>query len=584
MSLLRLKNISLHFGEKPLLDNISLTVHAKDRIAVLGRNGVGKSSLFKLLQGHISADQGQIERMPHLRIAELPQTVPRHLTGCLFDFVAKNLPEDNQLYLVEKVISQVGLDPNAELNALSGGQIRRALLATALVNDPDILLLDEPTNHLDLDSIQWLENFINKSNKTIIFVTHDRVFLQKIATRIVEIDRGKIIDWSGDYEHFLLHKEQLLVAEDALNAQFDKKLAQEEVWIRQGIQARRTRNEGRVRALEQMRREGQARRARQGQLRLEQQDRSVSGKQVLIAENISLLINDKTIIHNFSTLIERGDKVGIIGPNGCGKTTLINALLGKIPLTQGQVKHGTQLKIAYFDQHRSILDPASIVQDNIAGGHHSVTINGVNKHVIGYLQDFLFTPEKARSKVSMLSGGECNRLLLAKLFAEPSNVLVLDEPTNDLDIESLQLLEEYLANYQGTVLLVSHDRALLNNVVTSTLVFEGQGVIKDYVGGYEDWLRQTSANKVPLVTKKPNPEIKPIKEKALSYKEKQELSQLPDQISALEKKIEVAQQLLADPAFYQQAKNLQIEKQNEISALHTELETKFARWEVLLDK
>ena len=582
---LRAQKISLQWGEHPLFNQLDFQVNHRDRVAIIGRNGAGKSTLLKMIQGDLGPDSGQLEQQPGLTIATLAQSVPQNLSGTVHDFVseAHNSEYDWESHQVDKAITQLNLNPDWQMTDLSGGQVRRCLLAAALVNDPDILLLDEPTNHLDIESIEWLEKFLINSHKTIVFITHDRSFMQRVATRIFELDIGQIICWDKDYNSFIDHKQQQLSAEAEAQHQFDKKLAQEEQWIRQGIKARRTRNEGRVRALKKMRDERQQRRQRQGQLSIEQQKMEYAGKLVLKANKISIHYNNEPLITDFSTLILRGDKIGILGPNGCGKSTLLNALLDQIKPNSGTIDRGTQLQIAYFDQHRTQLDPELSVIDNISGGRDKITINGKEKHIISYCQDFLFTPQTARSLVKTLSGGEQNRVLLAKILSQPSNMLILDEPTNDLDMETLELLEEFLLNYQGTLLLVSHDRSLLNQVVTSTIVFEDD-TINEYIGGYDDYLRQSKHNQNintdSTSSTKPKKAAKTEGRKR-SYKEQRELDQLPGKIEALEKKINELQQQLADPDIYKTqadtAHSLQIElKQNE-----EQLNTAYQRWQDL---
>ncbi|NOY63285.1 MAG: ATP-binding cassette domain-containing protein, partial [Gammaproteobacteria bacterium] len=532
MSLITLRDVSVSFGGPHLLNKANLQIEPNERVCLIGRNGEGKSTLLKVIMGEVETDEGQIESGDALRITALEQQVPHNIKGSVFDVVAQALGEQGELLKayhhllhdlsenadekllnqleriqqqlddtgawqleqrVEKVLSRLDLDPELEFSALSGGLKRRVLLARALLPEPDLLLLDEPTNHLDIDSIRWLEEFLCQFRGALLFITHDRTLLRRLATRIVELDRGIITSWPGDYDNYLRRKSEALEAEAKQNALFDKKLAQEEVWIRQGIKARRTRNEGRVRALKQLRVERQARRQQQGQARLRIQDHKASGKIVIEVDNASFSYGSTPCIRNFSTIIQRGDKIGIIGPNGCGKSTLIRLLLGELEAQQGSIKRGTRLEVAYFDQLRSHLDDEKTVADNVADGADKVIVNGHERHIISYLQDFLFPPQRARSPVSALSGGEKNRLLLAQLFAKPANFLVMDEPTNDLDVDTLELLEELLMEFKGTVLLVSHDRAFLNNIATSTLAFEGNGTFNDYVGGYDDWLRQRPA-------------------------------------------------------------------------------------------
>ena len=579
MSLIRFHKVSLTLTEFPLFDAASLSIEKRSRLAIIGRNGVGKSTLLKLISGELLPDDGTIEREP-LRIAQLQQDVPRNLIGTVYDLVATgrgDREEDWQAHaVISSTIDALHIDADAEASSLSGGQIRRCLLAKALVSEPDILLLDEPTNHLDVESIEWLERYLCGSRTTTLFITHDRAFLQNIATDILEIDRGKVIHWHGDFAGFQTHKEQQLAAEETENALFDKRLAQEEVWIRQGIKARRTRNEGRVRALKKMRNERAQRRSQTGKLNLSQQNLSKSGKQVLFAEHLSINMGDKELINDFSCVVQRSDKIGIVGPNGCGKSTLIRCLLGELAPTSGQVEQGTQLEVAYFDQHRSQLNPKATLIETVSGGSDTVTIGGKSKHVIGYLQDFLFTPGQARGFVQGLSGGESNRLLLAKLFATPANLLILDEPTNDLDLESLELLEEYLTDYPGTVLLISHDRSLLNNVVTSTWVFDNKKII-EYVGGYDETLIKLQ---VKTETAKEEKKITP----GLSYEERKELGRLPQKIEKLEAKIANFHEIMGESRFYEQDQTKQDKTKGELDTAEKQLAVTYKRWEELLEK
>ena len=531
MPLVTLQDIYLSYGQPPLIDHINLVIERGERVCLIGRNGAGKSTLLKILTGQITADDGVLKRASGVKISQLEQSVPEDAQGSVFDVITQGLGAEGELakryhhlilelgtnpsdqtmrdleecqseldrvngwdinQRVESIITKMDLDADVDISSLSGGYKRRVLLARALVCDPDLLLLDEPTNHLDIDAIQWVEQFLLKWEGSLLFISHDRRFMNNLATRFIEIDRGQLAEFNCNYATYLQRKEEILEVEDRQNALFDKRLSQEEVWIRQGIKARRTRNEGRVRALESMRREYADRRKRQGTARMDIQQAERSGKIVAEAQNISFAFagDQQPVVRDFSTLIQRGDKVGFIGRNGVGKTTLIKLLLSELVPQQGSIKTGTNLNVAYFDQYRSALDEEKSVQDNVSGGRDMLEIGGKPKHVISYLQDFLFAPERCRQPVKALSGGERNRLLLAKLFTQPSNVLVLDEPTNDLDIDTLDLLEELLIDYKGTIILVSHDRAFLNNVVTSTLVFEGNGSINQYIGGYDDWLRQ----------------------------------------------------------------------------------------------
>ena len=529
MALIWINDVSVSFGGPLLLDGATLRIEEGNRIGLVGRNGSGKSTLMKMLNGEIPADKGEISKSAAIRVALLPQDVPDDLPGTVYDIVASGgqehlellrryhdltmqlaLSGDRELMKkleqvqhqletsgawhfhqrVETVITRTGLDAGAEFRLLSAGLKRRVFLAKALANDPDLLLLDEPTNHLDINAILWLEEFLLKFDKTIMFVTHDRAFLQRMATRIVEIDRGRLLSFDCDYGTYLERRQAMLDSEEKTWHDFDKKLAKEEVWVRQGIKARRTRNEGRVRALLQLRRERDLRREQTGKARIAIQEAERSGRLIVDAKHIGFAFGKHMIIEDFSTTIIRGDKVGIIGPNGSGKTTLLKILLGELTPQQGRLRLGAGLKIAYFDQLRAQLDEDRTLKDNVADGNDTVFVDGAPRHVIGYLQDFLFPPEQILAPVRSLSGGERNRLLLAKLFSVPSNVLVLDEPTNDLDTETLELLEERLLDYGGTILLVSHDRAFLNNVVTSTIVFKDAGRLEEYVGGYDDWLKQ----------------------------------------------------------------------------------------------
>ncbi|PLY00548.1 MAG: ABC transporter ATP-binding protein, partial [Desulfuromonas sp.] len=505
MALISLRNIELAFGGPPLFENVSMQIDRGDRICLLGRNGTGKSTLLKLIDGMLLPDAGAIDRQQGLRVALLSQEIPQKIQGTSYDVVASGLPEsgDSSPQIVDQVLSRLKLDPEIPAANLSGGVLRRLLLARALATEPDILLLDEPTNHLDIESINWLEEFLLRSGITLVFVTHDRAFLRRLATRIVEIDRGRLFDFSCDYETFLQRKEELLHAEAVDWQRFDKKLGEEETWIRQGIKARRTRNEGRVRALKKMREERRQRRERLGTSKLNLLESDKSGRLVADIDNISFAYDEKIIIDNFSTTIMRGDRIGIIGPNGAGKSTLLKLLLGELDPESGTIKLGTNLQAIYFDQLREQLDPDKTVQQNLAGDQDTVMVGDQQKHVIGYLQDFLFTPDRARTPVRILSGGEKNRLLLARLFTRPANLLILDEPTNDLDLETLDLLEEMLADFNGTLFLVSHDRSFLNQIVTSTIAFEGDGRVCEYVGGYDDWLRQRPPAPNEKVREKP---------------------------------------------------------------------------------
>jgi ATP-binding cassette subfamily F protein uup len=625
MGLIWINEVSVSFGGPPLLDGATLQIEAGERIGLLGRNGSGKSTLMKLLMGEIKPDSGEIIRSGEVRIAMLPQDVPDDLPGTIYDVVASGgrehldlLREYHDLTLqmsrsgddgllkklervqhqletsgawhyhqrVETVLARTDLDENAEFRFLSAGMKRRVFLAKALVNEPDLLLLDEPTNHLDINAILWLEDFLLKFEKTLMLVTHDRAFLQRLATRIVEIDRGRLMSFPCDYGTYIERRQALLEAQEKQWQEFDRKLAREETWIRQGIKARRTRNEGRVRVLVKMRQERAHRQEQTGNVRLTIQEAERSGKLVVEAQKIHFAFGDNKIVEGFSTAIMRGDRVGIIGPNGSGKTTLLKILLGELQPQQGRLRMGAGIRVAYFDQLRAQLDENRTLKDNLADGNDMIVVGGASKHVMGYLQDFLFPPDRILSPVSSLSGGERNRLLLAKLFILPSNVLVLDEPTNDLDTETLELLEDRLLEYGGTILMVSHDRAFLNNVVTSTIVFEGKGRLQEYVGGYDDWLRQRTELHEPSKTapaEQKQKKDKPPKEKRkLSYKETRELGELPLIIEALEQEKERLLETLNSPAFYASRDAGEINKANDrLKALEEELDGAYGRWDEL---
>ncbi len=598
MALVTIRELSIGFHGPLLLEKISCQIQRGQRVGLLGRNGAGKSTLLRILCGQVEPDDGEVVLAVGTRASLLRQDMPRGVRGRVCELVAGGLPavEENaespwrDEQRVERVLSRMQLDGEAPFEVLSSGMKRRVLLARALVAEPDLLLLDEPTNHLDIDAIGWLERFLDRWDATLMFVTHDRMFLRRLAGRILELDCGKLFDWSCDYDTFLKRKEAALAAEEKQNALFDQKLAVEETWIRQGIKARRTRNEGRVRALERMRLERRQRRTAAGKVRMKLHQQLRSGNLVAHAEHVWFAYGDHTVIRDFSTTIVRGDKIGIIGPNGAGKTTLLRVLLGQLPPSQGGVRLGANLQIAYFDQLRTQLQEDKTVQQNVGDGSDSVRIGGKTKHIIGYLQDFLFAPDRARMPIRFLSGGERNRVLLARLFAKPANVVVLDEPTNDLDTETLELLEELLVDYEGTVLLVSHDRAFLNNVVTSTIVFEGDQV-KEYVGGYDDWLRQRSAAATGVgaasrvAAKSSSLRSEPKKSDGrLTYKEKQELAALPETIERLETEIASLHQTMAAPEFY---KRLGDEIARETARLR-QLENKRAqatqRWEDLEER
>jgi ABC transport system ATP-binding/permease protein len=600
MALISLENVSLGFGGPRLFDGINLQIEQGEWLGLLGRNGMGKSTLLKLVNGDINPQSGTVSRQQNLRTAYLPQEVPADITGKVFDIVAGGLDKppvhdehhwQGQLQ-VEQVISRMQLDEEARFEPLSAGMKRRVMLARGLVRDPELLLLDEPTNHLDIASIDWLEGFLKRWGGTLLFVTHDRVFLQRLTTRIVELDRGRLFDWNCSYTTFLERKEAMLTAEAEQNVLFDKKLAQEEVWIRKGIEARRTRNEGRVRALKRLREERAMRRERPGKVKMQLQTEKRSGKLVIEAENVNYAFGDKSIVSDFTTTIQRGDKVGIIGPNGSGKTTLLRLLLGELTPQSGTVEYGTNLEIAYFDQLRAQLDDSKSVLDNVGQGSDNVTINGRSRNLNVYLEDFLFSKDRVNAPISALSGGERNRLLLARLFAQPANLLVMDEPTNDLDVETLEILEDLLLDYDGTLLLVSHDRAFLNNIVTSTLAMDGTGQVTETVGGYDDWQKQNeSAKPEPKPRKATVSDAQPAPEstsKKLSYKEqralesqKKELAELPQRIEKLEADVHAMAAAMADPAFYQQDSAEITRVVNQLKEMQDELAQAYHRWEEL---
>ena len=626
MPLLSVDNVSIAFGAEALLDQASFQIDPGERVCLIGRNGTGKTTLLRLLAAEIQPDSGEIWRQPGLRLATLSQELPADTTATVFEVVAGGLeglgallaeyheaatalvhdaaPE--RLRRVERlqhelearegwrwqqrteaILSRLRLPADTPLAELSGGWRRRVLLGRALVSEPDLLLLDEPTNHLDLDTIQWLEEELLQFRGGLLFITHDRALLQRLATRLLELDRGVLTSWPGDYAQFQEKKAALLEIETRHNAKFDKVLAQEEVWIRQGIKARRTRNEGRVRALLALRDERRQRREQLGKASFELEQSEASGRLVIEAQDVGYAWRDTPLIRDFSVRIMRGDRVGLIGPNGSGKTTLLQLLLGRLTPDSGTVRLGTRLELAYFDQLRERLDPERSVLDNLAEGRETLEINGQRRHVISYLGDFLFSAQRARSPVKSLSGGERNRLLLARLFSQPANLLVMDEPTNDLDLETLELLEELLLEYSGTLLLVSHDRAFLDSVVTSCLVFEDNGRIGEYVGGYSDWLRQRAAPDplLPVKVKSapaPAPKAaKPAAPARLSYKEQRELEQLPERIEQLEQRQQALQAQTADPAFYRQEPAAIARQAEELRALEAELTIAYARWEAL---
>jgi len=596
MSLVTVKELRIGFRGPLLLDGVSCEIEPGQRIGLLGRNGSGKTTLLRILSRQIEPDGGQVGFAPGATVSLLPQDVPQDLTGAIHDVVAQGLPhaaDDHDTawkaeQQIKRVLTEMQLEAAARVETLSSGMKRRVLLAQAIVSEPDLLLLDEPTNHLDLAAIEWLEEVLLRWKTTLIFVTHDRMFLRKLATRIFEIDRGRLFDWSCDYTTLLNRKEAALAAEETQNALFDKKLAEEEVWIRTGIKARRTRNEGRVRALERLRLIRSNRRETTGKVQLSIQEGERSGVLVAEVNNVSFGYGERPIVRDFSTSLMRGDKVGIIGPNGAGKTTLLRILLGQLQPQAGSVRQGTNLQVAYFDQLRQQLNDEASVQDNVADGYDAVRTGEGTRHVIGYLRDFLFSPERARMPVKVLSGGERNRLLLAKLFTKPANVIVLDEPTNDLDTETLELLEERLVEFTGTVLLVSHDREFLNNVVTSTIVFE-EGGVREYFGGYDDWLRQRKPKLIRsvkeesaarLATRRASKEPADGKRK-LKFKEREELDALPAQIEKFESEIAALHLQIAQPEFYKQPGAQIAAEQARLKQLEDQLAAAYHRWEEL---
>lgn len=636
MSLINLTNAYLSFSDAPLLDHIDLSIEANERVCLVGRNGAGKSTLLKVLNKEVPLDEGQIIYENNVIVSRLQQDPPRDVQGNVFDFVAEGLKDQAQLLRdyydlshqieqnptesnltklakiqeqldhqngwqldnrIRNVISSLSLDGDALLSSLSGGWLRKAALAKALVCQPTVLLLDEPTNHLDIETIKWLEEFLKSFNGSIVFISHDRSFIRQMATRIIDLDRGKVASWGCDYDSYLIGKEEALRVEELQNAEFDKKLAQEEVWIRQGIKARRTRNEGRVRALKAMRQEHRERRQVMGSAKMQIEEALRSGKIVFELDNVSYQIENKQLINDFTVQVLRGDKIALIGPNGVGKTTLLKLMLGDLVPTSGHVHCGTKLEVAYFDQYRLELDPEKTVMDNLAEGKQEVMVNGRSRHVLGYLQDFLFPPKRARTPVRALSGGERNRLLLAKLFLKPSNLLVLDEPTNDLDIETLELLEELVNDYQGTVLLVSHDRQFVDNVVTQCWFFEDYGHIGVYAGGYSDALQQQQQAKpvkaqIPLnqSSKSTNNEANLVvdnkdqttkKRGKLSYNEQRELTQLPIKIEQLEVAISDLQTQIGHSDFFNQPHDVTSKILQDLADKEAELETVFTRWEQL---
>jgi len=622
MPLIQLQKVDFSVGGPLLLEGIDLVIEPNERVCIVGRNGAGKSTLLKLIAGELKPDDGEVRPQGGLRVARLTQEVPHDTEGDVFDVVASGLGELGRLLAryhhllaegdmdglgdvqeqieaqhgwdldnrVSQVIERLDLPGDASFGSLSGGMKRRVLLGRALASAPDLLLLDEPTNHLDIEAIAWLEEFLRNFAGSIIFITHDRSFLRALATRIVEIDRGALTSWPGDYDNYLRRREERLHAESQANALFDKRLAQEEVWIRQGIKARRTRNEGRVRALKALRNERAERRELGGNARMTLATAQASGRKVVDIKDVSHGYSGRLLLKDFSTVVMRGDRIGIVGPNGAGKSTLLKIMLGELAPQSGEVSLGTNLQVAYFDQHRGQLNDELNALDNVAEGREFIELNGQRKHIVGYLQDFLFSPERSRAPITRLSGGERNRLLLAKLFAQPSNLLVMDEPTNDLDVETLELLEELLGDYQGTLLLVSHDRAFIDNVVSSTLVLEGDGRVGEYVGGYSDWVRQrdhAAAIKAASGTKATGtPASAPSSAPAtprrkLTFKEQRELDGLPGKLEELEAEIARRTQAMNEPKFFQQDSAAIVRANEEIARLQAELDAAFARWEAL---
>ncbi len=625
MAIIGMRDVCWGFDEAPLLENVTFQIEKGERVCLVGRNGVGKSSLLKLLGSDMHPDSGDVWHRQGISVAALNQDVPAGFDGTVSDVVAEGLGETGRALAeysricrrieaddnsglekrrddlqhaldagggwelqtrLENTLSRTGLDPALRFADISAGMKRRALFARALAGKPDLLLLDEPTNHLDIDTIIWMEEFILRHVTTLLFVTHDRAFLKKIATRILELDRGRLVSYDCDYDTYLKRRQAALEVEESQNRLFDKKLSREEAWIRKGIKERRTRNEGRVRALLKMREAYRTRRRKIGNVRLRVQEAERTGKLVIEARNVGFTYDGNPIIKDFSTVIMRGDRVGIIGPNGAGKTTLLKLLLKTMNPENGSVRHGTNLEVVYFDQLRSQLDEQMSVRDNIAGGNDFIIFNGQKRHAISYLQDFLFSPERSRTPVYVLSGGEKNRLLLAKLFTRPANVLVLDEPTNDLDAETLELLEELIFDYKGTLLLVSHDRAFLNNVVTGTLVFEGSSQVAEYVGGYDDWLAQrpqSTAQPQPkkIDHKKARPKQESEPPKKLGYMQQRELKELPRKIEALESEQKELFAMMSDPSFYKNEKDHIAGVKADLDRVEREIETAYRRWEDL---
>ncbi|GAA74184.1 MAG: ABC transporter ATP-binding protein [Colwellia sp.] len=631
MDLIRISKAQLAFGTHALLNNADAVIESGERVCIVGRNGAGKSTLLKVLDGQVILDDGEINQLGGLKISRLEQDPPKGASGTVFDYVAQGMPEIANLLIdyhhvsnelqtectdqllnklerlsnkleaadgwrfdsrIQLVLTKLELTPDAKLESLSGGWLRKVALARALVSEPDLLLLDEPTNHLDMTSVMWLEQFLKDFKGGIVFISHDRAFIRAIATRILDLDRGKLISYPGDYATYLEQKAHDLKVEESQNALFDKRLAEEEAWIRQGVKARRTRNEGRVRELKQLRNERKQRVDQVGKTDFNIETADRSGKLVFEAKHLSHAFKEKTIVSDFSTLVMRGDRIGLVGPNGVGKTTLLKLMFGDLAPDSGETKQGVNLEFAYFDQYREKLDEEATVQDNVAEGKQEVMMGGRSRHVLGYLQDFLFPPARARTPVKALSGGEKNRLLLAKLFLKPSNILVLDEPTNDLDIETLELLEDIINQYQGTVIIVSHDREFIDNTCSSVWAFEGNGKVTDIVGGYSDYEayvsylaeqeKQAIQPAAKKVEKQPTPVAKPAaKTNKLSYKLKLELEQLPNKMEQLEADVEAQQNVVGDPDFFKQDSDITTKALNHLAQLESDLEAAFERWEEL---
>ncbi|WP_411358436.1 ATP-binding cassette ATPase Uup [Pseudidiomarina salilacus] len=627
MTVLRIQQAQLAFGREPILDHVDLVIEAGERLCLVGRNGAGKSTLLKAIAGDLQLDDGVVQAVGDTVVARLPQDPPANSEQLVYDYVAEALadvgkvlkryhevsqqltanPSDDSLMnqlanlqtqleanngwqlqtRIEQTLTRLGLDPELSMQSLSGGWLRRVALARALVVAPDLLLLDEPTNHLDIDMVRWLEQVLLDFNGAVLFISHDRMFIRRLATRIIDLDRGQLTSFPGDYDHYLVAKQELLEVEANQNAEFDKKLAQEEAWIRQGIKARRTRNEGRVRALKELRKERQQRREQQGSARLALQQGQRSGKLVFEGEGIQLAFDGRSILSDFDLTLQRGDRIALVGPNGCGKSTLIRVILGQQTVDSGHIKLGTNLEVAYFDQHRALLDPQKSVAENVGDGKQDITFNGRTRHILSYLQDFLFAPQQARTPVHALSGGERNRALLAKLFLQPSNLLVLDEPTNDLDIDTLELLEQIIADYPGTVILVSHDREFVNNTATSILLFEGEGTVTEIVGDFNDvehYLahQKSSGTKLPTQqSEKPASKGSPTPKKKLSYKLQRELDLLPEHIEALEAELEELQLQAGDAAFYARPHTETAPVLERLATIEEQLMVALERWEEL---